>query len=179
MERQQQTHEFGPFFNEDSEVLVLGSFPSVKSREQQFYYGHPQNRFWKLMTILYECGGDIWRVSEESVPKTKEEKMAFAERHHIALWDVIASCEIEGSSDSSIRNAEVNDLALIIPETKIGMILVNGGTAWKYFEKKMLPRAEELGIERENCVKMPSTSSANAQYSMPELLRVWGDVLGR
>ena len=107
-------------------MLVLGSFPSVKSREQGFYYGHPQNRFWRLMAILFEGGGHIDGVSNQAVPKTKDEKQAFAEKHRIALWDVIASCDIKGSSDSSIRNAEVNDLGLIIPETKIEKILVNG-----------------------------------------------------
>ena len=174
---QRLTHGFGPFFDEDSEVLVLGSFPSVKSREQQFYYGHPQNRFWRLMTILYECGGDIRRVSEQSVPKTKVEKQAFAKKHHIALWDVIASCDIEGSADSSIRNAEVNDLSKIIPKTSVRKILVNGGTACKLFEKQMMPQAIELGIPMENCMKMPSTSPANAQWSMQRLLEAWGEAL--
>ena len=198
------THEFGPFFDEESRVLILGSFPSVKSREQQFYYGHPQNRFWKLMTLIYEgrsivasdgaatadvaATADAAAVKTETVqsadvqsatmrltaPQTKEEKEAFARKHHIALWDVIESCEIEGSADSSIRNAKTNDLGMIIPGTKIEKILVNGGLAWKLFEKNMLPRAIELGIDPENCRKMPSTSPANAAWTLPRLLEVWG-----
>ena len=194
-------HEFGPFFDEESRVLILGSFPSVKSREQQFYYGHPQNRFWKLMMLIYEgraiaasdgtASADAAFVKTETVqsadvqsatmrltaPQTKEEKEAFARKHHIALWDVIESCEIEGSADSSIRNAKTNDLGKIIPNTKIDRILVNGGLAWKLFEKNMLPRAIELGIAPENCRKMPSTSPANAAWTLPRLLEVWGGEL--
>ena len=191
-------HEFGPFFDEESRVLILGSFPSVKSREQQFYYGHPQNRFWKLMMLIYEgraiaasdgaASADAAAVKTETVqsadvqsatmrltaPQTKEEKEAFARKHHIALWDVIESCEIEGSADSSIRNAKTNDLGMIIPNTKIDRILVNGGAAWKLFEKHMLSQAVELGIDSENCRKMPSTSPANAAWTLPRLLEVWG-----
>ena len=157
------THDFGPFFDENSEILILGSFPSVKSREQQFYYGHPQNRFWKLLAVLFcdEC------------PTTIDEKRVFLKRNHIALWDVIESCEITGSSDSSIRNAIVNDLEMVIPNTKIDRILINGGLAYRLFEKHMAEQAASLGIPEESCYKMPSTSPANAAYSLERLEECW------
>ena len=103
MELKRQNHEFPPVYDENSEILILGSFPSVKSREMQFFYGHPQNRFWKVMA----------QVLDEKVPQTISEKKEMLLRHHIALWDVIASCDIAGSSDSSIRNVVPNDLAYI------------------------------------------------------------------
>ncbi|MBP3737339.1 MAG: DNA-deoxyinosine glycosylase [Lachnospiraceae bacterium] len=181
---QHLTHEFPPFFHKDSEVLFLGSFPSVKSREQQFYYGHPQNRFWKVMTILYE-GRNIDRalladyrraeeiLTELGCPRTREEKAAFAKRHHMAMWDVIDSCTIEGSSDSSIRDVVVNDLSVILPHSGVEKICVNGTAAWKLFERYMLADALRLSIARENCVKLPSTSPANAAWSLPRLLEAW------
>jgi hypoxanthine-DNA glycosylase len=162
------THEFGPFFDAGSEILILGSFPSVKSREQQFYYGHPQNRFWKLLAILFGCSEGALKN-----PQTIEEKKAFLMDNHIALWDVIESCEITGSSDSSIRNAKVNDLSLVIPHTKIDRILVNGGLAYRLFEKHMAGQAAQLGIPKERCFKMPSTSPANAAYSLDRLTECW------
>lgn len=181
---QHLTHEFPPFFHKDSEVLFLGSFPSVKSREQQFYYGHPQNRFWKILTILYEGQGidrsllaDYRRaekiLEELGVPHTREEKAAFAKKHRMAIWDVIDNCTIEGSSDSSIRDVVVNDLSVILPHSRVKKICVNGGTAWKLFEKYMLEDALRLGIARENCLKLPSTSPANAAWSLPRLLDKW------
>lgn len=183
------THEFGAFFDNDSEILILGSFPSVKSREQQFYYGHPQNRFWKLLAALFDC----FDVSEQSAksrknienshtksgkvssgfPQTIDEKKTFLTDNHIALWDVIESCEITGSSDSSIRNAKVNDLSLVIPYSKIDRILINGGLAYRLFEKHMAGQAEQLGIPKERCFKMPSTSPANAAYSLERLTECW------
>lgn len=119
------THPFPPLYNKDSRILILGSFPSVKSREQMFFYGHPQNRFWKVISSVFEC----------NVPQTMEEKKQLLLKHGIALWDVIASCEITGSSDSSIRNVKVNDLSKILKEADIRQIFVNGRTAEKYFEK--------------------------------------------
>ena len=119
------SHPFPPLYNKDSEILILGSFPSVKSREQKFFYGHPQNRFWKVVSAVFEC----------NEPETIEEKKVFLLANKIALWDVIASCEITGSSDSSIKDVKANDLSKILEEADIKQIFVNGRTAEKYFEK--------------------------------------------
>ena len=108
-------HPIPPVFDENSEILILGSFPSVKSREQGFFYGHPQNRFWKVTAAVFE----------EEVPVSIEEKRAFLLRNHIALWDVIESCEIEGSADSSIKNVKVNDLSKILKNTRISLLRTN------------------------------------------------------
>ncbi len=158
---QQLTHEFPPFYDENSRILILGSFPSVKSREQQFYYGHPQNRFWKVLAELLK----------EPLPLSVEEKKAFLRGNHIALWDVIDSCEIIGSSDSSIRNAKVTDLSLILDSSPIQRIYTNGGTAKRLFEKYQRDRygAEAVGL--------PSTSPANASYSLERLVREWQCIL--
>ena len=178
------THEFPAFFHKDSMMLFLGSFPSVKSREQQFYYGHPQNRFWKIMTVLFaEEEIDTEKMIDPSyaeevfrnhkVPVTRDEKAAFAKMHHIALWDVIDSCEIEGSSDASIQNAVVNDLSLILPKSRVTKIYVNGATAYRLFRKHMLEDAIRLGLREEDCVGLPSTSPANAAWTLPKLLDAW------
>lgn len=150
-------HEFPPIYNEDSRILILGSFPSVKSRQQQFYYGHPQNRFWKL----------IAKICNECEPKTIEEKKIILKRHKIALWDVIESCEITGSSDSSIKNAKVNDLNRILENCDIRQIFVNGGTAYKLFEKYQKP------VIHRDAIKLPSTSPANAAWSFDRLHEEW------
>ena len=114
-------HPIPPLFNADSEILILGSFPSVKSRETGFFYGHPQNRFWKVLATV--CG--------EPLPQTVEEKKNLVLLHRLALWDVIASCEIEGSSDSSIRDVVPNDLLPMLKNSRIQRIFVNGTTAAK------------------------------------------------
>lgn len=150
-------HEFSPIYNSDSRVLILGSFPSVKSREQNFYYGHPQNRFWRLLAC----------ICNEEIPNTIEEKKALCLVHRIALWDVIESCEIEGSSDSSIKNARVNDLSVILDNCDIKQIFVNGGTAYKLFVKY-----QQKSIGR-TAVKLPSTSPANAAWSFERLYGEW------
>lgn len=150
-------HPFPPLYDANSEILILGSFPSVKSREQQFFYGHPQNRFWRVTAAVF--GAEI--------PQTIEEKRAFLLQNHIALWDVIASCEITGSSDSSIRNVTPNDLSPILAAAHIRQIFVNGGTAAKYYEKYQKPR---LG---RNAVRLPSTSPANAAWSIARLTEAW------
>ncbi len=118
-------HPFPPLYNKDSRILILGSFPSVKSREQMFFYGHPQNRFWKVISAVFEC----------KEPENIEEKKQLLFENGIALWDVIASCEIAGSSDSSIRNVKANDLTQILEEADIRQIFVNGRTAEKYFKR--------------------------------------------
>ena len=188
-------HAFGPLFDADSEILILGSFPSVKSREQMFYYGHPQNRFWKVVAALCaqrdgmpSCtDGNVstpLNAEEQAcqpphtdgeirIPRTIEEKRTLLLAHHIALWDVIASCEITGSSDSSIKNAEVNDLSVILNTAHIRRIGVNGSTAYRLFEKNMSPQLEAYGLTMNDVVKLPSTSPANAAWSVERLTGSW------
>lgn len=153
-------HEFEPVYDKDSKILILGTFPSVKSREQQFYYGHPQNRFWKIIA---------W-ITEEEVPKTVEEKRKLLIKNHIAVWDVIKSCDIKGSSDSSIRNVVPADLKIILDNCRIEAIYANGGTARKLYEKyqKKVCQREIIGL--------PSTSPANAAYSLERLKESWGQI---
>lgn len=153
----QVTHEFKPVFNQDSKVLILGTFPSVKSRENQFYYGHPRNRFWKLMAWLTGC----------RVPHSIEEKEAMLLTHHIAIWDVIAQCEIKGSSDSSIRNVIPADLRIILKQCDISQIYANGGTAKKLYDRYS---RKLTGME---IMALPSTSPANAAYSLERLMQDW------
>ncbi len=150
-------HQFPPLYNKNSKVLILGSFPSVKSREQQFYYGHPKNRFWPLIAKI--CG--------EPVPETIEEKRALVFQYGIAVWDVIERCDITGSADSSIRNVKVNDLGRILNSCAIQQIFVNGGTAYRLFEKYQKP---QIG---RNAIKLPSTSPANAAWSFEKLYEEW------
>ena len=161
MEVKRQNHEFPPVYDENSEILILGSFPSVKSREMQFFYGHPQNRFWKVLA----------QVLNETVPQTIPEKKEMLRRHHIALWDVIASCDIAGSSDSSIRNVVPNNLAYIIGRSRITRIYANGAKSKQLYDKYL---AKELGIE---AVQLPSTSPANAAYSVERLLEYWQKII--
>ena len=157
------THTFEPIFNNESKVLILGTFPSVKSREQQFYYGHPQNRFWKLLALLME----------DEIPDTIPKKKDFLLRHRIAVWDVIHSCTIEGSSDSSIRDVVPNDISMIIEKTQIETIFTNGGKAHRLYEKYVYP---VCGI---HAVKLPSTSPANAAFSLERLEAAWQAVRER
>ncbi|MBR0121661.1 MAG: DNA-deoxyinosine glycosylase [Clostridia bacterium] len=150
-------HNIPPVFDKNSEILILGSFPSVKSRETKFFYGHKQNRFWKIVAEIFDC----------TVPQTVNEKKRFLIENHIALWDVIAQCEITGSSDLSIKNAEANNLDIILNSANIKKIFVNGKTAEKYYNKYLF---EKTGI---NAVCLPSTSPANASYSIEELKNEW------
>lgn len=154
-------HPFPPLYDKDSRILILGSFPSVKSREQRFFYGHPQNRFWKTVAGI---------LSEE-VPMTIEEKAEFLHKNHIAVWDVIASCDIDGSSDSSIRNVTPNDLSVIFAEADIQAIYCNGAKAYQYYEKY---QEKETG---KKAVKLPSTSPANATFSLERLKENWKEIL--
>ena len=156
------THPFPPLYDKDSNILILGSFPSVKSREQMFFYGHPQNRFWKVIASVYDS----------EVPVTIREKKAFLKKNRIALWDVIGSCDIEGSSDSSIENAVPNDISPIIKKAKICGVFVNGKTAEKYYRKYIEPKT---GIE---AVCLPSTSPANAAWSVEKLVNIWSEAIG-
>ena len=150
-------HPIKPVFDKNSKILILGSFPSVRSREEGFFYGHKQNRFWKVVSAVFE----------EEVPKTIPQKKAFLLRNHIALWDVIHSCDITGSSDSSIKNVVANDLSIILEHSGIGKIFVNGKTAEKYYIKYS---------EKDTHIKaicLPSTSPANAAFSVDRLTEAW------
>lgn len=150
-------HPIPPLYNQDSRILILGSFPSVKSREGEFFYHHPQNRFWRVLATLFD----------EPLPKTIEEKRELLLKNRIAVWDVIQSCEITGSSDSSIREVVPNDLTPIFRAAKIRGVFTNGGTATRLYRKYILPMN---GIQNTG---LPSTSPANAGCSMEQLLKAW------
>ena len=160
MEKATQLHNIPPLYDKSSRVLILGSFPSVKSREAAFFYAHPQNRFWPTLAA----------VLDEATPKTVEDKRSLVLRHGIALWDVIASCEITGSADSSIKNVVANDLSPILTAADIRQIFVNGKTAEKYYRKYT-----EAATGRA-AVCLPSTSPANAAWSMERLIAAWRSV---
>lgn len=150
-------HPFPPLFDKNSRILILGSFPSVKSREQMFFYGHPQNRFWRVVSEVFE----------KSEPKTIEEKRMFCKNNKIALWDSIQSCDIVGSSDSSIKNVVPNDLSQILNTAKIEKIFVNGKTSLKYYNKYIKAQTNK------DAICLPSTSPANAAWSTEKLLDAW------
>ncbi len=150
-------HPIAPVFDENSHTLILGSFPSVKSREQLFFYGHPQNRFWRVLAA----------VLDEPVPQSIPEKRRLLLRHGIALWDVIGRCAIRGSDDASIRGAEPNDLSCILQAAPIRRIFCNGKTAHQLYTRLLEPR---LGRAAEY---LPSTSPANAQWNLQRLTEAW------
>lgn len=153
-------HTIAPIYDENSKLLILGSFPSVKSREEQFYYAHPQNRFWRVLAVLLKS----------DLPKTVEEKRAMLLRNKIALWDVIESCDIDGSDDNSIRNVVPNDLRRIISAANIKRVFTNGGRADELYRKFCL---SQTGIP---AYRLPSTSPANAAYSIDRLAVSWKTV---
>ena len=162
MEQQHQIHTISPVYNEHSRILILGSFPSVKSREAGFFYGHPQNRFWKVLANVFQA----------EVPGTIEEKKAFLLEHRIAVWDVIGQCEITGSSDSSIRNVVQNPISKILETTKIEQIFVNGKKAEQLYQRYIYPQTQR------NAICLPSTSPANASWNPEKLTEAWKIVLG-
>ncbi len=160
MERSFILHPIPPVFDSTSRILILGSFPSVKSREVMFFYGHPQNRFWPVVADVFE----------KPVPMTVPDRKAFLVRNHIAAWDVIASCRIEGSSDASITDVTVNDLRPILEAAPIRQIYVNGKTAEKMYQKYTQP------VTGRPCICLPSTSPANAAWSMERLVEAWSRI---
>lgn len=200
MEYTHAEHTFGPVYDKHSRFLILGSFPSVKSREINFYYGHPQNRFWKLLPALLSPGALLDSV---------EAKKSFLQKHRIALWDVIESCDILGSSDSSIRNVVPNDIRRILAAAPIEAILCNGGKSYDLFRKYCTRAVENIcSIQSDTRVsaaggsdaclfaakrsasltepslpklppvyKLPSTSPANAAWSLERLAAAWGEYL--
>ena len=156
-------HPFPPFFDEDSNTLILGSFPSVRSREEGFFYGHPQNRFWRVLAAVFE---------EAKVPQTIEQKKALLARHRVALWDVAASCEIVGSADSSLRKVIGNDLSLILDRAPIERIFLNGKAAERYYRALIEPTVGR------GATVLPSTSPANAAWSLERLTEAWRIIKG-
>ena len=150
-------HPLPPVYDDNSIILILGSFPSVASREAEFFYGHKQNRFWRVLAAVFDT----------DVPESIEEKKIFLIKHGIALWDVIGSCDITGSSDSSIKNVVPNDISIILESANIKNIYVNGKTAMKYYNKYIRDKVNR------DAVCLPSTSPANAAWSYEKLINAW------
>lgn len=157
MEYEHVVHSFEPVYNSDSKILILGTLPSVKSRENHFYYGHKQNRFWKLLA----------RICKEDVPETIEEKKTMLLRNHIAIWDVIYSCDIQGSSDSSIKNVVPTDLKQVLASSSITQIYANGNKAGALYKKYQQSNTNM------DITVLPSTSPANAAWSLDRLYDAW------
>lgn len=154
-------HPFKPVYDKNSKILILGSFPSIKSREENFYYAHPKNRFWKVLQEIYG--------SEELL--SKEKKIEFLLKNNIAIWDSIKSCEIENSDDSSIKNAIPNDINEIIEKSSITRIFCNGNASYKVFKKYY---KNDFNVKVDI---LPSTSPANARYRLEDLVNIWKEKL--
>ncbi len=157
---QKLEHTFEPIYDKNSKVLILGSFPSVKSRENNFYYGHPQNRYWKVLASILEV----------EIPETPDEKRKMLLDNNIAIWDVIHSCSIIGSSDTSIKDVVVNDFSEILDNSQVKTIFVNGGKAYDLYRKYA---EKNTGIK---AVKLPSTSPANAAWNLDRLCGSWSQI---
>jgi len=157
MEKKYINHTFEPIYDDSSKILILGTFPSVKSREKEFYYGHPQNRFWKLLAAL----------TETELPQSILQKKEFLLKNHIAVWDVVQSCSIEGSSDSSISDVIPTDISDILNKSAVHIIFTNGAKAYSLYQKYIFP------ITQIEAVKLPSTSPANAAFSLERLIKEW------
>ena len=160
METKNIVHPFPPLFDKNSSTLILGSFPSVKSRENMFFYGHPQNRFWKVIAALFNERG----------PETVDEKKKLILGNALALWDSIHSCTVTGSSDSSVKDVVPNDISIIINGSNVKRIFCNGALSYKMYKKYIYP---STNIE---AVKLPSTSPANAAYSLERLISEWDKI---
>lgn len=157
MEYRHVVHEFPPLYDESSEILILGSMPSPKSREQGFYYGHPANRFWRVMAAVLGA----------PFPETVEERKALMLSNHIALWDSLIECDIAGASDSSIKNPVPSDIPRLIGRTRIARIYTTGNVAHRFYKRYNYPKT---GIE---AVKLPSTSPANCAVSLERLIEAY------
>ena len=156
-------HNIEPIYDNRSKILILGSFPSVRSREQQFYYAHAQNRFWRVISAVFE----------QNVPNTIDEKREFLLQNGVALWDCIKCCDINGSADSSIKNAQANDIGMILRSSDIKAVFTNGKTSYNIYNKLILPKTH---VE---AVCLPSTSPANAAYSLERLTNEWRSAIER
>lgn len=161
MRPERVVHPIAPVYDAASGILILGSFPSVRSRETQFFYGHPQNRFWKVLAGVFE----------DAVPRMVGEKRAFLLEHRVAVWDVIASCDITGSSDASIQNVTANDLTPILEAADIRTVYANGKTAARLYDRYIRP------VTGRPCVCLPSTSPANAAWSLERLTAAWRELI--
>lgn len=161
MEKNRVRHPFEPVYDAKSNILILGSFPSVASRDQDFYYGHKQNRFWKMLAAIYD----------DFVPTTILEKKQLLLTHHLALWDVILECEVQGSSDASITHAVPTDIANMIAESNIQKIVINGNKAYQIFKKY---HKQDITIP---VIPLPSTSPANAKFTLELLCSIWKEAL--
>ena len=150
-------HPIPPVFDGHSELLILGSFPSVKSRETGFFYGHPQNRFWRVLAALWD----------EGLPETNEERRALCLSHCVALWDVLSSCTIAGASDASIVDPLPNDLSRVLDAAPVETIFCTGSTAARLYRRLVEP---SLGRP---CVALPSTSPANARMRLSDLVAAY------
>ena len=163
MEVHSVVHPIEPVFDADSKILILGTMPSPKSREAGFYYSHPRNRFWPVLAALFG----------EEVPKENSQKRSLLLRHQVALWDVIASCEIAGASDTSIRNAVPNPIEELIAKTQIKAVYTTGQKAYQLYQKHCFSKT---GIE---AVPLPSTSPANAAMSLEKLIEAYRVILDK
>lgn len=161
MKTERITHAFDPVFDSESRILILGTMPSPKSRELGFYYSHPRNRFWPVLAEIFR----------EKVPQTPEEKNEFCLRNKIALWDVLKECDIEGASDSSIKNAVPNDISIILNSADIKAVFTTGTTAAKLYKKFIEPETEVPAKV------LPSTSPANAKIKFEELAEQYKIIL--
>ena len=174
MEYRTIEHTFEPVYDEHCRILILGSLPSVKSRENNFYYGHPKNRFWRVLWTVFAMENPSAGTDGEHPMDsfTIEEKKEFLLANHIALWDVICKCDIAGSSDSSIKNVIPNDIGLILRSAPIESIYVNGSKAYELYMKHCYP------VTGRDTMKLPSTSPANAAWSLDKLVQVWKTIRG-
>ena len=154
-------HPFPPVVGPESRTLILGSFPSVRSREEGFFYGHPRNRFWPMLAAIYD----------EETPLTIPEKQSLILRHGLALWDVIASCRIEGSSDASVRDAVPVDIARVTAVAPMDRVICNGALAGKLYAQHLQPTLGRMALV------LPSTSPANAAWSLARLTARWREAL--
>lgn len=154
-------HTINPIYNEKSNILILGTFPSVKSRENKFFYSHPQNRFWKIIAYI---------TNTSPVPSTIDEKKNMLLNNKIALFDVIKSCDITGSSDTSIKNVEPWDLSIILDACNIKKIYANGNKAYELYMKYCYNNLKR------SIIKLPSTSPANASFNFERLLSEWSQI---
>lgn len=161
MQPESVEHPLAPVWNEASRVLILGTMPSPKSREQGFYYAHPQNRFWKVLASLFE----------QPLPNGTEERRRFALQHQIALWDVLASCEISGAADQSIRNPVPNPIENLLGNSNLRAVFTTGATAFRLYQKLCLPRT---GI---SAIALPSTSPANCRVNLEQLCEAYQVIL--
>jgi len=154
-------HPFEPVYHNHSRILILGTFPSVKSREENFYYGHPKNRFWEVLSCL----------TGHPLPETIEEKKELLACEGIALWDVLKSCDIEKSKDSTIMNPVANDLSIIFDNCHIEAVFTNGKKAGELYRKYCYPNTNM------KCHTLPSTSPANGRYNLEKLMWEWSAIL--